>query len=311
MSKKVIDFKEGDRLNTKLLVSNVVKGTTNTGAPYLSMTLQDQSKSIEGKLWDVKAELANEIKVGDVYEFELQIIEYQRALQAKILKVLPVNQNEVNKEEYAFKSPISKDVLRNNIQEGINRIENENIAKLVALILNKYSEDYYEYPAAAKIHHNFIGGLATHVSGMLKVAYALCDIYPSLNKDYLIAGVILHDLGKIEEFTSAVVTEYSIKGKLLGHISIMDALLYQASKELKLEDTEEVLLLRHMILSHHGHNEYGSPVRPETLEAEVLYFIDNIDAKVNIIEKALEAINEGEFTSKIFAMDNRSFYKHK
>ena len=311
MSKKVIDFKEGDRLNTKLLVSNVVKGTTNTGAPYLSMTLQDQSKSIEGKLWDVKTELANEIKVGDVYEFELQIIEYQRALQAKILKVLPVNQNEVNKEEYAFKSPISKDVLRNNIQEGINRIENENIAKLVALILNKYSEDYYEYPAAAKIHHNFIGGLATHVSGMLKVAYALCDIYPSLNKDYLIAGVILHDLGKIEEFTSAVVTEYSIKGKLLGHISIMDALLYQASKELKLEDTEEVLLLRHMILSHHGHNEYGSPVRPETLEAEVLYFIDNIDAKVNIIEKALEAINEGEFTSKIFAMDNRSFYKHK
>ena len=311
MSKKVIEFKEGDRLNTKLLVSNVVKGTTNTGAPYLSMTLQDQSKSIEGKLWDVKTELANEIKVGDVYEFELQIIEYQRALQAKILKVLPVNQNEVNKEEYAFKSPISKDVLRNNIQEGINRIENENIAKLVALILNKYSEDYYEYPAAAKIHHNFIGGLATHVSGMLKVAYALCDIYPSLNKDYLIAGVILHDLGKIEEFTSAVVTEYSIKGKLLGHISIMDALLYQASKELKLEDTEEVLLLRHMILSHHGHNEYGSPVRPETLEAEVLYFIDNIDAKVNIIEKALEAINEGEFTSKIFAMDNRSFYKHK
>ena len=311
MSKKVIEFKEGDRLNTKLLVSNVVKGTTNTGAPYLSMTLQDQSKSIEGKLWDVKTELANEIKVGDVYEFDLQIIEYQRALQAKILKVLPVNQNEVNKEEYAFKSPISKDVLRNNIQEGINRIENENIAKLVALILNKYSEDYYEYPAAAKIHHNFIGGLATHVSGMLKVAYALCDIYPSLNKDYLIAGVILHDLGKIEEFTSAVVTEYSIKGKLLGHISIMDALLYQASKELKLEDTEEVLLLRHMILSHHGHNEYGSPVRPETLEAEVLYFIDNIDAKVNIIEKALEAINEGEFTSKIFAMDNRSFYKHK
>ena len=311
MSKKVIEFKEGDRLNTKLLVSNVVKGTTNTGAPYLSMTLQDQSKSIEGKLWDVKTELANEIKVGDVYEFELQIIEYQRALQAKILKVLPVNQNEVNKEEYAFKSPISKEILRNNIQEGINRIENENIAKLVALILNKYSEDYYEYPAAAKIHHNFIGGLATHVSGMLKVAYALCDIYPSLNKDYLIAGVILHDLGKIEEFTSAVVTEYSIKGKLLGHISIMDALLYQASKELKLEDTEEVLLLRHMILSHHGHNEYGSPVRPETLEAEVLYFIDNIDAKVNIIEKALEAINEGEFTSKIFAMDNRSFYKHK
>ena len=168
-----------------------------------------------------------------------------------------------------------------------------------------------QYPAAARIHHNFIGGLATHTAGMLKVALALCNIYPSVNRDYLIAGVLLHDLGKIEELTSPVVTEYTTAGKLLGHISIMDARLLQIGKDLGLEDSEELLLLRHMILSHHGQYEYGSPVRPETLEAELLNLIDNIDARVNTIDKALSETKEGEFTQKIFALDNRVFYKHK
>ena len=146
---------------------------------------------------------------------------------------------------------------------------------------------------------------------MIKVAIALCSIYPSINRDYLLAGVILHDLGKIEELTSPVVTEYTTQGKLLGHISIMDARLLEIGKQLNLEDSEELLILRHMVLSHHGQQEFGSPVRPETIEAEMPNLIDNIDARINIIEKALSEIKEGEFTQKIFALDNRTFYKHK
>ena len=214
-------------------------------------------------------------------------------------------------EEFVFKSPVAKDVLRANIQEGISLIDNENLARIVSACLNHYSSDVYEYPAAAKIHHNFIGGLATHTSGMIKLAIALCSIYPSLSRDYLLAGVIVHDLGKIEELTSPVVTEYSTIGKLLGHISIMDARLLEIGKELHLEDSEELMVLRHMVLSHHGQFEFGSPVRPETLEAEMLNLIDNIDARVNTIDKALSEIKEGEFTGKIFALDNRFFYKHK
>ena len=146
---------------------------------------------------------------------------------------------------------------------------------------------------------------------MLKVGEALCNIYPSISKDYLLAGIILHDLGKIEELTSPVVTEYTTQGKLLGHISIMDARLTQIGQQLHLEDSEELMLLRHKVLAHHGEYEFGSPVRPQTLEAEILTFVDNIDAKVNIIDKALSEIKEGEFSQKLFAMDNRVFYKHK
>lgn len=311
MGKQVKDFKEGERINTQLLISQLVRGTTNSGSPYLSLVLQDSTKSIEAKLWDVKPELEKQLEVGKVYEFDIEVIKYKNNLQAKVLKVLPLPQADIDMELFVFKSPVAKDVLRNNIQEGISMINNENIAKIVSGALNFYSNNVYEYPAAAKIHHNFIGGLATHTSGMIKVAAALCTIYPEIDRDYLLAGVIIHDLGKIEELSSPVVTEYTKEGKLLGHISIMDARLLQIGKDLGLEDSEELLILRHMVLSHHGQFEYGSPVRPETLEAEILNLVDNIDAKVNTISKALDEIKQGEFTPKIFALDNRVFYKHK
>lgn len=311
MGKQVKDFKEGERINTQLLISQLVRGTTNSGSPYLSLVLQDSTKSIEAKLWDVKPELEKQLEVGKVYEFDIEVIKYKNNLQAKVLKVLPLPQADINMELFVFKSPVAKDVLRNNIQEGISMINNENIAKIVSGALNFYSNNVYEYPAAAKIHHNFIGGLATHTSGMIKVAAALCTIYPEIDRDYLLAGVIIHDLGKIEELSSPVVTEYTKEGKLLGHISIMDARLLQIGKDLGLEDSEELLILRHMVLSHHGQFEYGSPIRPETLEAEILNLVDNIDARVNTISKALDEIKQGEFTPKIFALDNRVFYKHK
>ena len=311
MAKKVKDFTEVERVSTPLLISSLVRGTTNSGNPYLSLVLQDSTKSIEAKLWDVKPELEKQLEVGKVYDFDVEVIKYKNNLQAKVLKVLPLPQSEIDMDEFVFRSPVSKETLRSNIQEGINMIGNENIAKIVSGALNYYNNSVYDYPAAAKIHHNFIGGLATHTSGMIKVAAALCTIYPSLNRDYLIAGVIIHDLGKIEELTSPVVTEYTKQGKLLGHISIMDARLLQIGKDLGLEDSEELLLLRHMVLSHHGQLEYGSPVRPETMEAEMLNLIDNIDARINTIDKALDEVKQGEFTQKIFALENRVFYKHK
>ena len=308
--KKIKDFIEGDHLEVDLLVSNLTKGVTNSGAPYMSLTLQDSSKSIDAKLWDVKPEIEKALEIGKVYKFKLEINNYRNALQAKVISLEPVDQASLDMSEFVMSSPISKEDLRSQISSALNSIKNENIAKIVTAMLNYYDKDVYEYPAASKIHHNFVGGLATHVCGMIKLADAISGIYPQVNRDYLVAGVILHDLGKIEEFTSPLVTEYSVEGKLLGHISILDARLLDAGKSLKLEDSKELLLLRHMVLSHHGEYEFGSPVRPETIEAEILSYIDNIDAKINILDKAFAEIKVGEFTGKIFAMDNRMFYKH-
>ena len=310
MNKKVADFKEGEHLEMPLLVAGLTKGTTNSGAPYLSLILQDDSKDIEAKIWDVKPEIAKEMEVGKVFEFEFDVIKYRQNLQLTIAKVLPLIQSEINKSDFIFKSPIKKEELRSALSEAINRIKNPIIAKITVAVLNEYGEAFYEYPAASKIHHSFIGGLATHVKGMLEVAKAITEIYPQVDYDYLCAGIILHDLGKIEELSSPIVTEYTTKGKLLGHISILHAKLTEVIDDLKLSEAKEALILRHMVLAHHGQLEFGSPVRPMTLEAELLYLIDNIDARINTITKALDQIKEGEFTPKLFALENRSFYKH-
>lgn len=309
--KKVKDFNEGEHLTCNLIVTNMVKGTTNSGAPYLTLALQDDTKSIDAKLWDVKPEIEKELETGKVFNFEFEVIKYRNALQLKIIKILPVIQEEINKEDFIFKSPVAKEDLRNIVHDAINRIHNKTIARIVVAVLNEYENDFYEYPAASKIHHSFMGGLATHVCGMIQLANAIADIYPTVNRDYLVAGVILHDLGKIEELSSPVVTEYTTLGKLVGHISILHAKLTAIGEELKLSDSEEMMILRHMVLSHHGHLEYGSPVRPMTLEAELLFLIDNIDARINTIDKALDGVKEGEFTPKLFALENRAFYKHK
>ena len=162
-----------------------------------------------------------------------------------------------------------------------------------------------------KNHHDFVGGLATHVLGMLDLAEMLAAQYPILNRDLLVSGVFLHDLGKLQELSGAIVPSYTMEGRLLGHISLFQAEVAKIAASLGIEDCEEVTLVRHMILSHHGVYEYGSPVLPMIPEAEVLHLIDNLDARMNTIEKALNATEEGAFTPRIFALENRSLYKSK
>lgn len=309
-NKKIIDFSEGEHLNVALLVKGIVKGVTNSGSPYLTLTLQDNSGSIEAKMWDVKPETNKILESGKVYDFWVEVINYRNNLQLKITKYLPMIQTEIDLDEFVAKSSISKDDLRTYISDTLSSFKNQIIKSLVKEMLIYYENDFYEYPAASKIHHNFMGGLATHTVSMLKLGESLCKLYPILNRDLLLAGIILHDLGKINELGGNLVNEYTVEGRMLGHISIGQAKLYEIGVNLKLEDTEELMLLRHMILSHHGELEYGSPVRPMIIEAEMLTYIDNIDARINTLQQQLETTNECDFTAKIFSLDGRSFYKH-
>ena len=175
-------------------------------------------------------------------------------------------------------------------------------------IVNKHVDSLYVYPAASKFHHAFVSGLAYHVVSMLEVGKSLCDIYPELNRDLLYAGIILHDIGKVYELSGAVSTTYTVEGTLLGHIQMMVTEIAETAKELQIEG-EEVLVLQHLVLSHHGKPEWGSAKMPVIREAEMLHLIDMIDAKMNMMNKALATTDPGEFTERLFPMDNRSFYK--
>lgn len=308
---KISEFKEKMVFDGPLLLIKCNKGSTTNGDPYLSVSLQDDSGTIDGKIWNVKAEVAEKCVVGEIVQVLGVVILYQNNFQMKINDVKSVDFSLFDISEFVPASPVSIDDLKAYITDIAKSITQSVLADIVGEMLHRYQDKLYQYPAASRNHHNFSGGLATHMQGMIELALKLIELYPSLNRDLLLSGIVLHDLGKITELNGPVATEYTVEGKLLGHISIIHSEIYEYAKAKGYQNTQEVLLLRHMILSHHGELEFGSPVVPMTCEAEVLNFIDNLDARMNMLEKALNSVKAGEFTPRIFPLDNRSFYKPK
>lgn len=306
---KISELSSMQNINMPLLVTQVKSGVTNAGAPYLSITFRDNSGSIEGKLWDVKEKHSKMIKAGKILNVKADVINYRNCLQ---LKVIDCNEptEEVDMQQFVLSGPYSKETLKEYIDKEINKINNSDIFRIVNSIYKQYEQEIYCSAAAAKNHHEYYGGLATHVYSMLHLSEMICINYPYLNKDLLTAGVLLHDIGKVIELKTGPVTEYTLEGKLLGHISISQTIIKETADKLNI-NSEVVTLLRHMVLAHHGQYEFGSPVLPMIIEAEALHFIDDMDAKMTMIEKELNAIGEKEFTARLFALDNRCFYKHE
>lgn len=306
---KIKDFIQNTPIQLPLLISNVSQGVTQNGAPYLSFLFQDSSGQIEGKWWDVPKEALESAEIGKIGFVNADVLLYRGALQLRV-KGIDYSQS-FDLAEFAVASEYDSEFLKTKIASYIDMIENPVYSALVKACFEHYGDSFYEYPAATRNHHDFVGGLATHVYTMCQSAVHLKAVYPLLNLDLLLAGILVHDMGKIEEYTRALLSEYSTEGKLLGHISIMQAQLFSISQALGLEHTEESMLLRHLVLAHHGLMEYGSPVRPLVVEAEILHFIDNIDARMNMFDKLMDNLDEGEFSPRTFSLENRSFYKPK
>ncbi len=310
MSKFVNEFKEGDKLELELLVTNVTKGVSNAGSPYLSITLQDRSGTIEGKKWDVSEADIAVVQTGLVIKIIADVIEYRQVLQLKILSVSEVDQKMVDFTRYSIPCPIDPHELERKLNNYIKDIKNDDCRAIVnEIVLNHYSE-FISFPAATRNHHEFASGLMYHTVSMVEIALMLCTYYPSLDRDLLVSGAILHDIGKTSELSGPIATKYTLEGKLLGHITIMVSEIRMIAEKLNI--TGEIpLLLEHMVLSHHGEKEYGSPIVPLTREAVILHIIDDLDAKMMIIDKALDAVEPGEFSLRVQAMDGRTFYKPK
>lgn len=309
--KKIKEFKEGDRIRDTYLVKDVKNGTTVKGSPYLTVTLQDNTGMIEGKFWDIKDRDRSVIDVGKLVTFSFEVLMYNRNLQLRINRAEEADMSTVNMDDYVMASGISEKERRDSVSSYVSSIEDPVYRALVQGMLDYVGDMYYSYPAASKIHHNYLGGLSEHSLSMTQMAEEVCRHYPQLNRDLLISATLIHDVGKTAEMSGAVTTEYTLEGRLEGHISLANGWLSEVASKLNLENEEQTVLLHHMILSHHGHYEYGSPVLPMLQEAEVLSLIDNLDARMNTLKQALDATREGEWTPKLFALENRQFYKPK
>lgn len=305
----ITTLQPGEAVDHTLFIKQSTKSVTTAGKPFMTLILQDKSGDIEAKLWDTNEEHERMYPAETIVHVIGEVHEYRGKNQLRIKTLRVVGPEEgVSILDLVPSSSIPKEELYDELTQFFFEIRNANIARITRYIMKEFKEDILVYPAATKNHHDYISGLLDHMVSMLRLGKAICDLYPTLNRDLLYAGIMLHDIGKVRELSGPIATSYTVEGNLLGHISIMVTEVAKAAAALSIEG-EEVMLLQHLVLSHHGQEEWGSPKRPMIQEAEILHYIDNIDAKMNMLTRVLNKTQPGQFSERVFALDNRAFYK--
>ncbi|AXJ13928.1 3'-5' exoribonuclease YhaM family protein [Streptococcus pluranimalium] len=310
---KINQMKKDELFEGFYLIKKAELRKTRAGKDFLAMTFQDDSGEISGNLWDAQSHNVETFTAGKVIHMEGRREVYNNTPQVNQIKLrLPEDGEPNDPADFKEKPPVNVADVKEYLEQMVFKIENATWQRIVRALYRKYHQEFFTYPAAKTNHHAFESGLAYHTATMVRLADAIGDIYPELNKSLLFAGIMLHDLAKVIELSGPDNTEYTVRGNLIGHIALIDEEITKVITELNIDDTrEEVTVLRHIVLSHHGLLEYGSPVRPKIMEAEIIHMIDNIDAEMMMMTTALSRIGEGEMTARLFALDNRSFYKPK
>lgn len=311
----ISDFEPGAKIEGYYMIRAVDTKTTNSNnKKYLDFSLCDKTGEINAKLWEVPALSEDKYKGNTVVKIKGSILSWQGALQLKIERIRNINdEDKINVEDFVQAAPLKPEFMYDDILGYINNMEDKDIKDIVKYIFEENKEKLQYYPAAKKNHHAIRSGLLFHVMTMIHMAEKLSEIYTFLNKDLLYAGVILHDMSKIEEMNSndfGIVDEYTVEGQLLGHIT-------QGVKNIevvaeKLGTNKEVsMLLQHLVLSHHYEPEYGSPVKPMIAEAEMLHYLDIVDARMYDIKKVLKDTEKGNFSERLWSLENRRIYNPK
>lgn len=296
-----------------VLVNSAEQKKTKNGKAYIVARMQEKALIIPTNFWNMTKETAINKGIGTGKMIKIlsgKVSSYNGSKQLEITDFSPVSDEDFDRNLLEQSSPVSKNDMAEFVNSQIEKMQNPVWKNIVNTLIDKVS-DYYDAPAAKMMHHAFKSGLAFHSTTMAKGAIALSGIYPQLNKELMVATALIHDMGKTLEIENDDTRDYTFEGKLIGHISILDGWLTDiiSSYEKGTDEYQDAVLLRHMVLSHHGLLEYGSPVMPKILEAEVLHTLDALDAKVEMISEALDTVDTNEWTEKVFGADNRSFYK--
>lgn len=305
------NFREGFTIQGYYIIKEIEIKKSKNNSKYLDLIIGDKTGEINSKIWDFKED-ENLYKKNTLVKVRGEVISYMSNLQLNITKMKNVtSEDNVKIDDFVASAPYSSEEMFQTIIEYIEKIENMDIKNIVSYIIEEYKVKLMYYPAAMRNHHSIKGGLLYHVTTMLKLGENICIVYPFLNKDLLYSGIILHDLSKIDEMESSelgMVEDYSFEGKMLGHI-IQGIKHVEIVGEKLNADREIILLLEHMILTHHYEAEYGSPKKPMIKEAEILHYIDKIDATIFDMTKALQDTDKGSFSDAIWTLDKRRVFK--
>lgn len=285
----------------------------NYGAHFCNTTVL----TMEGEHINLKLEFEQMdlLQMGKVYQFEaVAVVKIEDELVLKTISIhniedtLPDDELTKILDHFYVYAPLSLKDIKKGIESFLHKIDNKILKDITTKIYKAHEKAFYMHPAATKFHHAYVGGLSYHTLTMLKLIDPFIEIYPYLNRDLLYAGTILHDMSKIDEI-SGVDGEYTKEGLLIGHLVMQTSMIDLVAHELHYEKEEEVLLLKHMIISHHGQYNFGSPKKPQIGEALLLWFIDTIDSKFTVLGETLAETQDGSFTNMISVLDKMRFYK--
>ena len=295
------------------LVKTADKKVNVKGAAYLDMVLCNQQGEINGKLWDYSELIHGEYAPGDMVKIRGSITQFAGSDQLRVEKIRPVNESDgVSVADFVPTAEYSGEMMLGQVMNIIASVKDEELRQLTYALVKDREKDLLFWPAAFKLHHAIRGGLLYHTLSIIRLAEGVCRLYPAVDRDLLMCGIIVHDLCKIDEFeisSAGLASGYSVKGELIGHLVMGAMKIEMKAKELGISEGT-AMLLQHMVISHHGEPDFGAAVRPMFLEAEILSQLDTLDATVYEIASAVGDVKTGEFTPRQWALDNRKLYNH-
>ena len=293
----IAELEENERCDSSFLVKAKTLGKTRSGNPFLRIRLGDHTGETEGRIWERALEFDQDFSVNDVVRVHARVERYQGKLQLNIRDIERVDPEEVDPTLFLPTGPQDINELWQQFEDLAKQVKNQHLQRLLQSFLSDRSfvEQMKQAPAAKSMHHAYLGGLLEHTVSVTRLLDRICDHYPRLDRDLLLTAAILHDIGKLEEFSYQLQLDYTDAGRLLGHVVLGVQRVREKIDKLEGFPPTLSLTLQHLMVSHHGEYEFGAPKRPKTLEAFTLHYADNLDAKMNHLTRLLD--NEKESPS--------------
>jgi len=306
------DLNSKDQVEGLYVVRQKKEGVTRKGDSYLSITLGDKTGEIEARVWEKADELKQLFREGDIVKVEGKVSLYRDQIQLTVSALQPWK-GKVDPSRFMESAPRDIGEMFGSLKSLLNTVDEKYLNKLIGSFI--YDRDFVDRfkkaPAAKHFHHNYLGGLLEHTLSVCELAKKVLSHYPELDANLLMSGAFIHDIGKTRELSYDLYIDYTDEGRLVGHLVLGCVMLEQKISQIKGFPADLALRLKHMILSHHGEFEFGSPKRPKFKEAFALHLIDDLDAKMNGLGRLMEKdTKEGPWTeyNRLF---ERYFLKEK
>jgi 3'-5' exoribonuclease len=310
--KCVADIKDRDMVDAVFLVKDKILAMAKNGKPYLTLKLMDKTGEVDAKVWDNADEIGSLFEKNDFLAVRAKASVYLGKMQLILSDLKLVPEEQVDLADFLPETDRDINIMVQELKALVASLKDPNLKRLLIAFFGdpELLAQFRVAPAAKGMHHVYLGGLLEHSLAVAKLVDAMMPLYEGLNRDLLIAGALLHDIGKVREMTYMRSFDYSDEGKLIGHITIGVEMLQERITSLPGFPVELGMLLKHMLLSHHGQYEYGSPKRPKTMEATILNYLDDLDSKINGIRTHIrkEPDNPSRWTS-YHRLYDRYFFK--